>query len=579
MTGHRGRPRARAGARGPMGDRQRFAVIGGVFVAVATVVGFGTFSLLSGDEADGEQAGSVSSTEDERPGEAEEPEAGPPTEEEVLRASRAFLDAWAAGETRAAAALTDDPEAARAALDGLAESASLAELTLTPGESAPSGGTVPFTVDTVVGFEDAEGRAQQADWAYETELTVVREEGTDRPVVRWDPSVLHPGLEKGQSVETGPVSEFPPVEVLDRDGRVLSVDEHPTLAGIVADVRERYAEEAGGSTGTEIRIVNAEGERVGEPLLRLSDPTAGQVPTTIDPALQAAAEDAVAGADGDDASLVAIQPSTGEILAVANKPAEGFDTALHGSYAPGSTFKVVTSSLLMAEGLVKSAGDQHPCPKEFEYGGWPFHNDNNFEIKDGTFSDAFAASCNTAFISQAPELDDDALGNHARDVFGLGMTWQVGVSTMDGQVPTQSDAQMAASLIGQGGVRMNPLTMASVSATVKNGGFLQPYLVPPDFDGRELAQTAGSLDPGAAAELRGLMNTTALYGTAAEAMAGVPGDIGAKTGSAEVDGQSKPNAWFTAYRDDLAVAAVVPASGHGGEFAGPVVAEVLKAAP
>jgi cell division protein FtsI/penicillin-binding protein 2 len=342
-------------------------------------------------------------------------------------------------------------------------------------------------------------------------------------------------------------------------------------------MRERYAEEAGGFGGAELRVVDADGGRV-ERLLELAEPAAGQVPTTIDPAVQAAAEDAVAGADGPKASVVAVQPSTGEILAVANKPADAFDTALQGSYAPGSTFKVVTSSLLIEEGLA-SASRRHPCPKEFEYGGWPFHNDNNFEIEHGTFSDAFAASCNTAFISQAPELDDDSLGNHARDVFGLGLSWQVGVTTMDGAVPTQSDAQMAASLIGQGAVRMNPLTMASVSATVKNGAFLQPYLVPPDFDGRELTQASGGLDPAAAAELRGLMNTTALYGTAAEAMAGVPGDIGAKTGSAEVDGQSKPNAWFTAYRDDLAVAAVVPASGHGGDFAGPVVAEVLTAAP
>jgi hypothetical protein len=553
-------------------------VLGGVAVAVATVVGFATFTLMGGDEADGEQTGTVSATEDQRPGEPQETEAGPPTEQEVLRTSGAFLDAWAAGETRAAAALTDDPEAARAALDALAEGLGDSKPTLTPEESEPSGGTVPFRADMMVPYDD-DGTERQADWRYDTELTVVREEGTERPVVRWEPSVLYPGLEQGQSVATGPAVKFPPVEVLDRNGEVLSVDEHPTLADIVADMRERYAEEAGGSTGMEIRIVDAKGRRVGEPLLRLSEPTPGQVPSTIDPAVQAAAEDAVAGADGDNASVVAIRPSTGEILAVANKPADGFDTALQGSYAPGSTFKVVTSSLLMAEGLVESAGDPHPCPKEFEYGGWPFHNDDNFEIRHGTFTEAFAASCNTAFISQAPELDDDSLGNHARDVFGLGLTWEVGVSTMDGAVPTQSDAQMAASLIGQGAVRMNPMTMASVSATVKNGGFLQPYLVPPDFDGRELAQAAGSLDAGAAAELRGLMNTTALYGTAAEAMAGVPGDIGAKTGSAEVDGQSKPNAWFTAYRDDLAVAAVVPASGHGGDFAGPVVAEVLKAAP
>lgn len=562
-----------------MGDRRRFAVIGGVFVVVATVVGFGTFSLLGGDEADGEQAGPPASGEDGRPGEAEETAAGPPTREEVLTTSGAFLTAWAAGDARRAATYTDDPEAARAALEALAEAGSLAELSLTPDETAAGAdGAVPFAVDAVVGFEDADGQAQQAEWAYASELTVVRDADTERPVVRWEPSVLYPELTEGQSVETGPVAEFPPVEVLDRNGEVLSVDEHPTLAGIVTDMRERYAAEAGGSTGTELRIVDAEGEPV-ESLLRLSDPERGQVPTTIDPAVQQAAEEAVAGADGDKASVVAIRPSTGEILAVANKPADGFDTALQGSYAPGSTFKVVSSSLLLEEGLVESAGDPHPCPKEFEVGGWPFHNDDNFDIKDGTFSDAFAASCNTAFISQAPELDDDSLGNHARDVFGLGLTWEVGVSTMDGAVPTQSDAQMAASLIGQGGVRMNPLTMASVSATVRNGGFRQPYLVPADFDDRELTQAPGSMDAAAAAELRGLMNTTARYGTAAEAMAGVPGDVGAKTGSAEVDGQRKPNAWFTAYRDDLAVAAVVPESGHGGEFAGPVVAEVLTAAP
>ncbi len=547
-------------------------MVGGVFVAVATVVGFGTFALLADDEAEGEP-GSVSAT-DNQPGQGEPTvEAGPPTKEEVRETSGAFLDAWEAGDVRAAAALTDDEEAARAALNALPEQASLSGLTL--NESTPSGGSVPFTVDTVVEYEDADG-AQQQDWSYDSELTVVREEGSGKPVVRWEPAVLHPQLGEGQSLAAGPVSELPPVEVLDRYGDVLSAEEHPTLAGVMADVRERYAEEAGGTTGTEIRIEDGEGKRV-EQLLELAAPTKGQVPTTIDPAVQRATEEAVRNADGDRASAVAIQPSTGEILAVANKPAEGFDTALQGSYAPGSTFKIVTSSLLIEEGLA-SAGASHPCPKEFEYGGWPFHNDDNFDIKDGTFADSFAASCNTAFISQAPELDDDSLGNHARDVFGLGQTWEVGVQTMDGSVPTQSDAQMAASLIGQGGVRMNPLTMASVSATVKNGAFLQPYLVPPSFDGRTLAQ-ANALDPDAAAELRGLMNTTALWGTAAEAMSGVSGDIGAKTGSAEVDGQENPNAWFTAYRDDLAVAAVVPDTGHGGEFAGPVVAEVLNAAP
>ncbi|EPJ42560.1 putative Penicillin-binding protein A [Streptomyces afghaniensis 772] len=149
--------------------------------------------------------------------------------------------------------------------------------------------------------------------------------------------------------------------------------------------------------------------------------------------------------------------------------------------------------------------------------------------------------------------------------------------SFDGAVPVQSAAQMAASLIGQGGVRMNPLNMASVSATVKSGTFHQPYLVSPDVDGRKLATASRTMSAGTLSQLRELMSYTADYGTAAEAMAGVSGDVGAKTGSAEVDGQKKPNGWFTAYRGDLAAAGVVQQGGHGGSTAGPIVAALLKA--
>lgn len=552
-------------------------MVSGVFVAVATAVGFGTMTLLDGGDG-GRQDATADVRNGEPGGEQASQPPKPPTEEEVRETAAAFLEAWAAGDTAAAAALTDDPEAAEAALADFAESGAVSSLTLTPREpkTTSSGGTVPFSVEAVVDFE-AGDEAGQAPWRYDTELAVVGEKDTGEPRVRWQPSVVHPDLEEGQSIETGPSDKAPPVRVLDRNGEELSVDDHPTLSGIRADLAERYREQAGGSPAVEIRIVDGEGKTV-ERLQKLAEPVPGEVPTTLDPAVQQAAEDAVADARGDRAAVVAVRPSTGEILAVANKPTEGFDAALQGSYAPGSTFKIVSSSLLIEEGLA-AAGEPHPCPKEFEYGGWPFHNDDRFAIEDGTFTDAFTASCNTAFISQAPELEDDSLGNHARDVFGLGLTWEVGVTTMDGSVPTQSGAQMAASLIGQGGVRMNPLTMASVSATVKNGGFRQPYLVPPSFDGRELARAPSAMDPATAAELRQLMSATADYGTAAEAMAGVPGDVGAKTGTAEVDGQSKPNAWFTAYRDDIAAAAVVPATGHGGEYAGPVVAQVLNAAP
>ena len=154
--------------------------------------------------------------------------------------------------------------------------------------------------------------------------------------------------------------------------------------------------------------------------------------------------------------------------------------------------------------------------------------------------------------------------------------WAVGVPTLDGSVPVQSAAQMAASLIGQGGVRMNPLNMASVISTAKTGVFHQPYLVSPSVDNRTLAKATRTMSSATQAKLKEVLQYTAAAGTAAKAMTGLGPDYGAKTGSAEVDNQDKPNGWFTAYKGDLAAAGVVQAGGHGGDTAGPIVASLLR---
>jgi cell division protein FtsI/penicillin-binding protein 2 len=271
-----------------------------------------------------------------------------------------------------------------------------------------------------------------------------------------------------------------------------------------------------------------------------------------------------------------MRPSTGEILAVANT-GHGFNTAFQGSLAPGSTMKVITASLLFDKGLA-SADKSHPCPKTATYGGWKFHNDDDFEIKNGTFKASFARSCNTAFITQAKKLENDDLTKQAQQVFGLGLNnWAIGVPSADGSVPVQSAAQMAAELMGQGGVRMNPLNMASVASTVQSGTFHQPYLVAPSVDHRTLAKASRTMSATTLAQLREVMQYTAAAGTAAEAMSGLGPDYGAKTGSAEVDNQKQPNGWFTAWKGDLAGAGVVQQGGHGGSTAGPIVAALLKA--
>ncbi len=172
----------------------------------------------------------------------------------------------------------------------------------------------------------------------------------------------------------------------------------------------------------------------------------------------------------------------------------------------------------------------------------------------------------------ADEVKTDSLTREAQDRFGLGRNdWQVGVPTFDGRVPASGGPDTAANLIGQGQVQMSPLNMASVTATAKTGTFRQPLIVPLKLDGREPARARG-LSSGTVRQLRALMNRTARSGTAAGVMGRMSGDVGAKTGSAEVDGEARPDSWFTGYRDDVAAAAMVQDGGHGVDAAGPIVA-------
>lgn len=538
----------------------RPVVIGAAMAVLMGGAGYGAYALVEGAGRDGGDSAS----------QAETVKSGPLTAEEVTAAAGKFLTAWQSGQVAEAAAATDDPVAAKAALASYVKDARVRDLALTPG--APARDSVTFAVKGTVSYEQT-----TKPLTYDSTLTVVRRAGDGEPRVDWRPSVLHPELREGDRLVTGEAGT-PPVKALDRDGGELTTEKYPSLGSVLDGLREKYGEKAGGEAGVELRVVRGEASKKAEladtTLLELSEGTPGTVKTTLSPSLQALAETEVA--KRKRASVVVVRPSTGEILAAANS-SRGFNVAFQGSLAPGSTMKVVTSSMLIEKGLA-SIDKKHPCPKYFSYGGWKFQNLDKFQIKDGTFRASFAASCNTAFISQAPKLEDDDLTKHAQDYFGLGRNdWNVGVSTFDGAVPVQSKAPMAASLIGQGGVRMNPLNMASVSATVKAGVFHQPYLVPPEVDGRQLATAPRTLSADTLAQLRELMSYTATAGTATEAMAGVDGERGAKTGSAEVDGQKKPNGWFTAYRGDLAAAAVVQSAGHGGSTAGPIVATLLKA--
>lgn len=537
-------------------------MIGGVIAVVALGAGLGAYALYDGGaEAEG-QARTTSADH-------KTVKTGPLSAAEVQGTAGRFLTAWQQGRPADAAAATSDSAAATALLTGYTKDAHLEKVTLTEG--TPSGGKVPFSVKATVSY-----KGLSKPLTYDSALTVVRRAADGAPVVDWHAAVVHPDLKDGDTLVTGEAGT-PPVKALDRHGGELTAAKYPSLGTVLDGLREKYGKKAGGKAGVELRVVRGKTSKKAElsdkTLMELSKGTPGTLRTTLSPSLQAAAEAQVA--EQDRSSVVVLRPSTGEILAVANH-GHGFNVAFQGSLAPGSTMKIVTATMLFEKGLVTPEAS-HPCPKTYKLAGWTFHNDADSEIKHGTFKQSFGASCNNAFIDFAPKLSNSDLTKEAQQVYGLGMNnWSIGVPTFDGSIPVQSGAQMGASLIGQGGVRMNPLNMASVAATVETGVFHQPYLVSPSVDHRTPAKASRTMSSTTQAQLKEVMQFTAAYGTAAQAMAGLGPDYGAKTGSAEVDGQKKPNGWFTAYRGDLAAAGVVQAGGHGGDTAGPIVASLLK---
>ncbi|MFD8819009.1 penicillin-binding transpeptidase domain-containing protein [Streptomyces sp. NPDC059627] len=541
--------------------QKRPAVIGGVIAVVVGGAGFGLYALYGGGAAD---AASTAKTADHKP-----VKTGPLSATEVQTTARTFLSSWQQGKVTQAAAVTDDSKACIRLLTGYAKDAHVKGVTLTEGTR--TGDKVPFSVKATVSYKGV-----SKPLSYDSAFTVIRRTSDGKPVVNWHAAVVHPDLADGDTLVTG-ASGTPPIKALDRDGGEITTAKYPSLGSVLDGLREKFGKKAGGKAGVELRVVRGTASEKAKlsdkTLLELSKGTPGTVKTTLSPTLQAAAEKQVT--TQKNASVVMMRPSTGEVLAVANS-SHGFNVAFQGSLAPGSTMKIITSTMLFEKGLI-TPDASHPCPKTYKLAGWTFHNDDDSEIKQGTFKLSFGASCNNAFIDFAPKLSDSDLTTEAQQVYGLGMNnWAIGVPTFDGSVPVQSGAQMGASLIGQGGVRMNPLNMASVSATVDTGSFHQPYLVAPSVDNRTIAKASRTMSSKTQSQLKEVMQYTAGYGTAAQAMSGLSSSCGAKTGSAEVDGQKKPNGWFTAYCGDFAAAGVVQAGGHGGDTAGPIVAALLK---
>ncbi len=231
-----------------------------------------------------------------------------------------------------------------------------------------------------------------------------------------------------------------------------------------------------GTPAAAVTIVDGKGATVAT-LASTPAKTGAPVRTGIDPAVQTAAESALDG-EALPAALVAVRASTGQILASVSRPtATAFDLALDGSVPPGSTFKVITATALLEAG--DTTATPTVCPSTITVGGRTFKNFESERLTNLDLLQAFAASCNTAFISLATStVHDGNVLTQVGSAYGLGATVRMGLPASGGRVPAPATpVDLAASAIGQGQTTVSPLAMATVAATADSGFLHLPRLV------------------------------------------------------------------------------------------------------
>ena len=335
-------------------------------------------------------------------------------------------------------------------------------------------------------------------------------------------------------------------------------------------IEEAYEHQLAGSPAVTATVEGAKGQTVATVASEPAVP-GRPVQTSIDPTVQSAAEAALAGVT-KQAAIVVERASTGQVLASVSSPTEGFNVAFDGAVPPGSTFKVVTSTALLEHGVTEST--MATCPPTIVVDGKTFHNDEGESVPTLSFLQAFAQSCNTAFIGLSSGLPGASLSADAA-TYGIGVKPRMGLSGYGGNVPVpRSPVDLAATAIGQGQVTVSPLDMATVAATVDSGALREPRLVTGAPDDTLAPKP---LDAGVDQALHTLMNAVVTNPAGTAAGAGLPAGTFGKTGTAEFGGGPTPptDAWFIGFRGDLAFAVFVYGGGTGGTVAAPIAAKLL----
>jgi cell division protein FtsI/penicillin-binding protein 2 len=373
---------------------------------------------------------------------------------------------------------------------------------------------------------------------------------------------ITPGLSSGVVGIVGAVT----AEELKNLGGAYNAQSVVGQTGLEASAEKQLA----GTPTAAVEVITAKGAHVAT-LATLAGHAGTPVKTTLDPTVQAAAEAALSG-DKKSAALVAVDARTGDVLAVANTNAGGYDQAVLGGFPPGSTFKVLTSTALIEKGLTPSSAAS--CPTTATVDGEVFHNsEGEGQVKD--LLHAFANSCNTAFIGLATSKLQVSDFPAVASAYRLGKAIQMGTPAFAGSVPLPKDeADLAATSIGQGRVLLSPLNLAMVASAVDTGTVRAPRLVTGAPD--DTAATS-QLPQNVVTDLHQMMAQVVATGTAAGQ--GLPGGTYAKTGTAEY-GTSNPlkiDAWLMGFKDNVAFAVLtVNSSGNGGPTDGPIAARFFN---
>lgn len=323
----------------------------------------------------------------------------------------------------------------------------------------------------------------------------------------------------------------------------------------LSGLQRAYQAQLAGTPTTSVITEGSDGHQVSV-LKTWSGRPPAPVRTTLSSGVQAAANRAVAAAPGS-AAVVAVQASTGHILAISQHAAPHMPRIdpLAGRYQPGSAFTIVSTAALLSSGLGVTTPVR--CTGINYVGGRVFRNVPAVRGlgPEPTFAEDFAHACGTAFSGLSENLTARDL-NDAGRVFGLGATWRLPLPGFSGQVRASSGfAQVASAAIGQGTVQVSPLAMALVAAEVDTGKWQEPSLVMVPNDppaSRRVPVTQASL-----ATLRTLMRQAVRSGAATGAnLPGRPvyGQVG--TAALRSGKHHKWASWFVGYRGDMAFAVV-----------------------